>query len=80
MSSGQPGDADDTKRKQRQRRAGIGVGLFLLLFGLFLLMNALDNPRVQTLHGPDVLKLIASGWCFGLGVGLLLGKFVFRGG
>ena len=80
MSSGQPGDADNTKRKQRQRRVGIVVSLFILLLGVFPLLNALNNPRVQTLHGPDVLQLIASGWCFGLGLGLLLGKLVSRGG
>jgi hypothetical protein len=79
MSSGKPGDADNTKRKQRQRRVGIVQGLFIVLLGVMPLLNALDNPRVQALHGPDVLKLIASGWCFGLGVGLLLGKLVSRG-
>jgi hypothetical protein len=78
MSSGQPGDADNTTRKQRQRGAGIGGGLFILLGGVFLLLN-LDNPRVQALHWPDVTKLIAAGWFFGLGVGLLLGKLVSRG-
>ena len=61
-----------------RRRRIIVQGLFIVLLGVMPLLNALDNPRVQTLHGTDVLKLIASGWCFGLGVGLLLGKLVFR--
>jgi hypothetical protein len=79
MSSGEPGDADNTKRKQRQRGIGIVQGLFVVLLGVMPLLNALDNPRVQALHVPDVLKLIASGWCFGLGVGMLFPKLVARG-
>jgi hypothetical protein len=44
-------------------------------------MNALGNPRIQTLHTPDVVVgLIASGLCFGCGLGLLLSKLMFRGG
>ena len=79
MRSGQAEDADNTKREQRQRRIRIIVGLFMLMFGVFPLLNALGNPRVQTLHGPDVLGLIASGLCFGFGFGLLLSKILFRG-
>ncbi len=59
--------------------ARIIVGLFMFMFGLFPLLNAIDNPRVQTLHGSDVVGLIASGLCFGFGLGLLLSKLLFRG-
>ncbi len=62
-----------------RRRARITVGLFIFMFGLFPLLNAIDNPRVQTLHGSDVVGLIASGLCFGFGLGLLLCKLMFRG-
>jgi hypothetical protein len=51
----------------------------MLLFGVPPLLNAIGNPRVQALHGPDVLGLVASGLCFGLGLGLLLTKLVLRG-
>ena len=44
--------------------------MFLLMLGLFPLLNALGNPRAQTLHGSDVLALIAAGLCFGFGLGL----------
>ena len=71
MSSGKPEDAVNTKRQQRRR---IIVGLFMLMLGVAPLLNALGNPRVQALHGADVLGLIASGLCFGFGLGLLLGK------
>jgi hypothetical protein len=78
MSSGQPKDADNTKREQRQRRIRT-VGLFMLMFGVPPLLNALGNARIQALHVPDVLQLIASGLCFGFGLGLMLSKLMFRG-
>jgi hypothetical protein len=80
MSSGQPEDADNTKREQRQRPIRIIVGLFMLLLGVAPLLNALGNPRIQALHGADVLGLIASGLVIGFGLGLLLSKLMFRGG
>lgn len=80
MSSAQPEDADKTKREQRQRRMRIIVGLFMMMLGVFPLLNAIGNPRVQTLHAPDVLGLIASGLCLGFGLGLLLSRLMFRGG
>ena len=80
MSSGQPEDAANIKREQRQRRIRIIVGLFMLMLGVPPLLNALGNPRVQALHGADVLGLIASGLVIGFGLGLLLSKLIFRGG
>ena len=79
MSSSPPEHAENTKQEHRQRSIRIIVGLFLLLLGVPPLLNALANPRVQTLHAPDVLGLIASGLCFGFGLGLLLSKLMFRG-
>ena len=79
MSSGQPEDADNTKREQRQRRIRIFVGLMMVfVFGVPPLLNALNNPRIQALHGADVLGLIASGLVIGFGLGLLLSP-LFRG-
>jgi hypothetical protein len=78
MTSGQPEDADKTKREKRQRRIRT-VGLFMLMLGVPPLLNALGNPRVQALHGTDVLGLIASGLVIGFGLGLLLSKILLRG-
>jgi hypothetical protein len=72
-------DAENTKRKQRQQNARMIVGLLLLMLGVPPLINALGNPRIQTLHTPDVMGLFASGLSFGFGLGLLLSKLVFRG-
>ena len=44
------------------------LSLFLLIFGLFPLLNSLSNPRLGGLHGSDFMQLIASGLCFGFGV------------
>jgi len=52
-------------------RRRIFVFGFLLIFGLLGLSRSIDNPRVQTLHGSDVVQLMASGACFGVAFGLL---------
>ena len=49
------------------------------MFGAFALLRMIGNPRVQALHGSDVLGLIASGLCFGVGLALLLRKVTLRG-
>jgi len=79
MSSGQPKDADNTKREQRKWPRRITVGVFMLMFSVPPLLNALGNARLQALHVPDVLQLIASGLCIGFGLGLMLSKLMFRG-
>lgn len=61
----------------RDRR--IIAAVFLLMFGAFALLRMIGNPRVQALHGSDVLGLIASGLCFGVGLALLLRKVTLRG-
>jgi len=38
-----------------------------------VLMKSLDNPRMRMTHGADRLQLIAVGFCFGVGFGLLVG-------
>jgi hypothetical protein len=48
-----------------------------LLFGLMSLSNVIGNPRVATLHGSDILQLIATGMCFG--AALAMGIVFFRG-
>jgi hypothetical protein len=53
--------------------------LFLLVFGLFPLFNSLSNPRLAGLHGSDVVRLVASGLCFGVGFGVLFGGRKFPG-
>jgi hypothetical protein len=49
------------------------------MFGTLALLRMIGNPRVQTLHGSDVLGLIASGLCSGAGLVLLLRRIAFPG-
>jgi hypothetical protein len=61
------------------RRRRVFAGVFLLMFGMLPLLRMVGNPRFETLHGSDVVGLIASGLCFGFGLALLLGRIMFRG-
>jgi hypothetical protein len=49
------------------------------MFGLFALLQMIGKPRFETFHGSDVVQLIASGMCFGFGLGVLFGKRKFPG-
>jgi hypothetical protein len=47
--------------------------LFVVMIGLFPLLNSLSNPRLVGLHVPDRLQLMAVGFCFGVAFGGLVG-------
>ena len=49
--------------------------LFLTWLGLMVLLNALGNPRLATVRGPDMLQLVAVGFCFGTAFGLAIVAF-----
>ena len=53
------------------------TGLVLALLGAMVLLNNLGKPRVEALHGSDVLKLVASGMCLGFGFAGLMGMLNF---
>lgn len=38
------------------------------LFGIMILMNLLDNPRLAALHTTDILKLTGAGAAIGVGM------------
>jgi hypothetical protein len=42
-----------------------------LLFGIMSFSNIISNPRLATLHGSDVVQLMASGMCFGVAIAML---------
>ena len=50
------------------------TGLVAALMGATFLLMVLTNPRVEALHVPDVLKLVASGMFLGVGLAGLLGR------
>ena len=80
--AGMPSNAEelDGLQKARTRRAkNTGwIGVVALLCGVPPLINSLGNPRLAGLHGPDVLRLFAVGWCFGIGATLLAITFIRR--
>jgi hypothetical protein len=60
--------SEDELNKRR-----LALAVFLFLFGTLPLMNSFKNPRLSGIHGTDRLQLIAAGWCFGVGFGVLMG-------
>lgn len=54
------------------------IGLMLMLLGAtlggMLLLNILGKPRVEGMRGSDVVKLVGSVACFGIGFVRLMGK------
>lgn len=48
-----------------------------LLFGLLSFFNFASNPRFATFHAIDVVRLIATGMCFGVALATLV--VFFRG-
>ena len=55
--------------KKRSRFAG----LLVLLMGLMFLFRYLNQPRVQMLHGADIVGLTGCGACLGVGIVGLIG-------
>jgi hypothetical protein len=53
------------------------TGLVLALLGAIKLLNDLGKPRVEALHGVDVLGLVASGGLLGVGFVGLMGRLNF---
>jgi hypothetical protein len=59
------------------RRSRI-TGLLVALLGVMTLLASLSKPRMEALHGSDVVGLIGSGMCFGVAVVGLLGRLKLR--
>jgi hypothetical protein len=50
----------------------------MALLGVLVLLTNLNKPRVQALHGADILGLVACGICFGVAVIGLSGRLQVR--
>ena len=50
------------------------TGLVTTLMGALVLLSNLGRPRVEALHGPDVLRLVAAGMLLGIGFVGLIGR------
>jgi len=59
-----------------RKRANAAVFFAVGMIGLMLVFR---NPRFEAFHTVDVLQLIASGMCFGVGLTMLLARLRARG-
>jgi len=50
--------------------------LFVLAMAFPPLVNSLDNPHLAGLRGPDVLRLVAIGFCVGFAFAMFMAGFV----
>ena len=67
--------AVEAKASTRKKRT-VFATLSVLAIGIAPLVNSLGNPRLAGLRGPDILQLIAIGFCVGLALGMFLVGFL----
>ena len=60
------------------RKSSRLTGLFVVLIGVMALTSSLSKPRIEALHGSDIVGLVGAGMCLGVGFVLLLGKIRVR--
>lgn len=60
------------------RKSSRFTGLILSLLGLMVLLNNIGKPRIEAPHGSDILGLVASGICLGVGFVGLIGRLRIR--
>lgn len=78
MSSVHPEVADNIKREQRQRRmrrVQVAMAIFIFCIGLQSFFSVAGNPRFETYHRLDVIRLIIAGAGFGGALVLLIQFF-----
>jgi hypothetical protein len=60
------------------RKSSRRSSFMVALLGMMLLFWYLIQPRVQRLHGADIVGLMACGACLGIGIAGLFGRFKVR--
>ena len=60
------------------KKRSLFIGLCFALWGLLVLWNNLSKPRVEALHGSDIVGIMASGFCFGIAFMILLTGYLTR--
>ncbi len=60
------------------KKRSLFMGLGFAVWGTLVLLNNLGKPRVEALHVPDILGIMASGFSFGIAFMALLMGFVTR--
>ena len=78
MNSVHPEVADNIKREQRQRRmrrVQVAMAVFAMGMGLVTFSRVAGNPRYETYHTLDVIRLMTAGAGFGVALVLLIQFF-----
>jgi hypothetical protein len=60
------------------KKRSLFISLCFALWGLLVLWNNLSKPRVEALHGSDIVGIMASGFCFGIVFMILLMGYLTR--
>ena len=61
------------------RRVQAAMAVFVACMGVVAFSGVAGNPRFETYHTPDVIRLMTSGAAFGVALVLLIQFFVFAG-
>ena len=60
---------------EARKKRTLFKSLFILALAFPPFINSLDNPRLAGLRGPDILRLVAIGFCVGVAFGTLMAGF-----
>ena len=63
---------------EARKKRTLLTSLFILALAFPPTINSIDNPRLAGLHGPDILRLIAIGFCVGVAFGNFMAGFIRR--
>lgn len=63
--------------EQRRRGASAASAIIIIMVGLVGLYTASHRPEFQAMRSVDIVQLLGSGMCFGVGLVLLM--FTFKG-
>jgi len=82
MNSLHPEVAENLERERRQRRmrrVQVAMAVFSACIGLVMFSSVAGNPRFETYHRLDVVRLIIAGAGFGVALVLLIKSFTSPG-
>jgi hypothetical protein len=66
-----PNEPELSQTISQVRKNLLSASAVVLFVGTMVLLNVIDNPRLATLRGTDLIRLFTAGLGFGVGVGFL---------
>ena len=72
-----PNELELSQRISQVRKNLLSASAVVLFVGTMVLLNVIDNPRLATLRGTDLIRLFTVGLGFGIGVGFLCARSMF---